>query len=39
MMKYQKIVAAKQPATKDRINPGMEKVFLWVRGVWICFIL
>jgi hypothetical protein len=39
MRKYQKIAAAKHPAIKDRINPGMETGLLSVREVWICCIL
>ena len=39
MMKYQNSVAAKQPAIKASINPGMETRFSLVRADWIFFIL
>ena len=38
-MKYQKIVAARQPATKAKTNPGMDTGFSFVRVGWNFFIL
>jgi len=39
MIKYQKSVADRQPATKANINPGMERGLSFTGTAWIFFIL
>ena len=40
MIKYQNMVAARQPAMKANITPGMETGFSFLRSTaWIFFII